>query len=94
MAQVDATNKGCIAEMVDQRKSATLFLNFISKIVSKRRLLHDCFSVNFVKFISIAFLKERLETAGNILKSQAFYRSLLNRNVPQFTFIFFKESFL
>ena len=47
--------------------------------------------MSFVKFIRIAFL---YRTPGNILKSQAFYRSLLIRNVHQFIFIFFKQSFL
>ena len=31
---------------------------------------------------------EHLETTGNILKSKAFYKFLLNRNVHQFIFIF------
>ena len=34
---------------------------------------------------------QQLETTGNILKFQTFNRSLLNRNVHQFNFIFFKE---
>ena len=91
LAEVDGTNKGYLAEIVDQRYSASFYLNFRPKIVSKKRL--DCFSVNFVKF-QHSFFKEHLETAGNILKSWAFYRSLLNKNVRQFLFIFFKESFL
>ena len=47
--------------------------------------------MSFVKLIRIAFL---YRTPGNILKSHAFYRSLLITNVHQFIFIFFKQSFL
>ena len=52
------------------------------------------FSCKFCKIYQNSFFIEHLETAENILKSQAFYRSLLNRNVHQFIFIFFMEPFL
>ena len=46
------------------------------------------FPLNFVKFVKIQyFFIEHMETAGNILKCLAFYRSLPNRNVHQFVFI-------
>ena len=48
----------------------------------------------FCKIHQHSYFKEHLEKAENTLKSQAFYRSLLNRNAPQFIFIFFKESSL
>ena len=52
------------------------------------------FSCEFCKIYQNSFFIEHLETAGNILKSQAFYRFLLNRNFHPFIFIFFKESFV
>ena len=70
MAEVDAMNKGYLAEIVDQRLSASLFLNFRPKIVSKRRIVSKKkFYVDFVKFISIAFLKntwKRIEISLNL----------------------------
>ena len=51
------------------------------------------FSCEFCKIYQNSFFIEHLEAAGNILKSQALYRSLLIGNFHQFMFIFFKESF-
>ena len=42
------------------------------------------FSCEFCKIYQNRFFIERLETAGNILKSQGLYRSFLNGNVTQF----------
>ena len=52
------------------------------------------FSCEFCKIYQNSSFIECLETAGNIFKSQAFYRSLLNLNAHQFIFNFFKKSFL
>ena len=49
MAEDDVTSKGYLAEIVAQRYSASLFLKFRQKTSSKKRLLYDRFSVNFVK---------------------------------------------
>ena len=56
MTEVDVTNKEYLPEIVAQRQSASLFLNFRPETLSEKRLQYDCFSVNFVKFIKIAFL--------------------------------------
>ena len=46
-------------------------------------------------FPNILHLSSRdcLEAHGNILKSHRFYRFLLNRNVHQSIFLFFKDDF-
>ena len=85
MAEVNVTNKGSLSGI------PRVFFNFSPQTLSKKRLLYNCFPRNFVKFIRIDFL---FRTPGSILESQAFYKSLLIRNVHQFIFIVFKESFL
>ena len=85
MAEVNVTNKGSLSGI------PRVFFNFSPQTLSKKRLLYNCFPRNFVKFIRIDFL---YRTPGSILESQAFYKSLLIRNVHQFIFIVFKESFL
>ena len=62
----------------------SIFWTLGLQLVSEKRLLYMCFHVNFGKFI---FFIEHLEMAGNILKSQWFYRSILVRNVHRFHFL-------
>ena len=51
-------------------------------------------SFEFWEIYQDSFFIAHLWTAGNILKSEGFYRSPLNWNVHQFIFIFVKEYFL
>ena len=60
MAEVNVTNKGYLR---------VFFLNFRPKILSKKRLLYNCFPVNFIKFIRTVFLWntcKRLEISINL----------------------------